>query len=133
MTSEFLKNVTKILILYNYKNNHQKKLLTIPIITGINRKAKIELAKNPINILFCLVDFFQGICNTTSNTKGEPSNEQTLQIFSHRFGIHGRRKKQKNRGVSRTLKEFPKNSKKIPEEKFQLELLVQSENEKKIQ
>ena len=98
MTSEFLKNVTKILILYNYKNNHQKKLLTIPIITGINRKAKIELAKNPINILFCLVDFFQGICNTTSNTKGEPSNEQTLQIFSHRFGMQGRRLKQKTEG-----------------------------------
>jgi hypothetical protein len=44
--------------------------------------------------------------------------------------MQGRRKKQKNRGASITLKEFPKNSQKNPEEKFQLELLVQSENEK---
>ena len=107
MTSEFLKNVTTILILYNDKNSHQKKLLTIPNITGINRKAEIELAKNRINIL---PGRFFPRYNTTSNTKGEPSNEQTLQIFSHRFGIHGRRKSKKTEGYQ----ELSKNSRRIP-------------------
>ena len=95
MTSEFLKSVTTMLILYNDKNNNQKKLLTIPIITGINREAEIKLAKSRINILphKFLLRYI-----TTSNTKGEPSNEQTLQIFSHRFGMQGRRLKQKTEG-----------------------------------
>ena len=97
MTSEFLKNVTTILILYNDKNINQKKLLNIPNITGINRKAKIELAMNRINIL---PGRFFPRYNTTSNTKGKPSNEQTLQIFSLRLEIQGRRKEQKNRGAS---------------------------------
>ena len=102
MTSEFLKNVTTILILYNDKNSHQKKLLTIPNITGINRKAKIKLAMNRINI--CLIDFFQGIIQLVTPKVNHRMNRHCKSFRSDwKYREGGRSKKTEGH-------QFPKNS-----------------------
>ena len=58
---------------------------------------------------------FQGRYITTSSTKGEPSNEQTMQIFSHRFGIQGRQKSKETEGHQQGIitKEYQKGSKNL--------------------
>ena len=59
------------------------------------------MAKNLINIL---PDTFFQRYNTTCDTKGEPSNEQILQIFLHGWGLFtGKAEGVKSRGGGFTV------------------------------